>query len=204
MARHHICSFLSAVAAGAIMSAAAPVTAAEPDAGGMRQQQPDAGPGNFLRQNPGSLPDGMRPRPPDRLQDSLRRDVVPDRSILPPRGIPDARGLQFPQNVRQKGGSKELTYRGNRYVVSGGRWYQQRGNDLTAVDPPAGVLVEDLPEGYAMRWFGGVPYFYADGFYYVWRERVQRYEILQSPPTDERPPSGETRKDAAREPAVTP
>lgn len=204
MARHLTCRFLSVVAAVAIICAAAPVAAAEPDVGGMRQQQPNPGAGNFLRQDPGSLPGGVRPRPPEPLQDRLHRDTAPGRSIAPPAGIPDARGLQFPEDLRQKTGPKELTYRGTRYVVSGGRWYQQRGSELMPVDPPAGALVEDLPEGYTMRWVSGVPYFYADGFYYVWRERARRYEILQSAPTEERSTPGETRTDAAREPAATP
>jgi hypothetical protein len=56
-------------------------------------------------------------------------------------------------------------------------------------------MVRDLPDGYTMRWIGGVPYFYADGLYYVWREGSRRYEILQSPPSaagrqaEERPES---------------
>jgi hypothetical protein len=73
-----------------------------------------------------------------------------------------------------------------RYFVSEGQWFEQRGSRLIAVEAPAGVLVRDLPEGYTMRWIGGVPYFYADGLYYVWREGSRRYEILQSAPSAEK------------------
>ncbi len=60
-----------------------------------------------------------------------------------------------------------------------------------AVDAPAGVLVRELPKGYAMRWIGGAPYFYADGLYYVWRERLRLYEIMRSAPSEETPPAHE-------------
>lgn len=85
-------------------------------------------------------------------------------------------------------------------MVSDGRWYEQRGGDLVSVAAPAGVLVENLPDGYSVRWVSGVPYFYADGLYYVWRERSRRYEILQSAPGDEHAPPGD-RPDTARDPA---
>jgi hypothetical protein len=92
-----------------------------------------------------------------------------------------------PETPGQIGAS--LTYRGTQYVITDGQWYERRGRDLVAVTPPSGVLVRELPKGYAMRWIGGVPYFYADGLYYVWREGSRRYEILQSPPSQEAPPA---------------
>jgi hypothetical protein len=82
-----------------------------------------------------------------------------------------------------------IKYRGTQYVVTDGQWYERRGRDLVAVTPPSGVLVRDLPKGHTMRWIGGVPYFYADGLYYVWREGSRRYEILQSPPSEEESPA---------------
>jgi hypothetical protein len=101
-----------------------------------------------------------------------------------------------PDTSSQIGAS--LTYRGTQYVITEGQWYERRGRDLVAVTPPSGVLVRELPKGYAMRWIGGVPYFYADGLYYVWREGSRRYEILQSPPSDEAPPASSGGEEARR------
>jgi hypothetical protein len=87
-----------------------------------------------------------------------------------------------PPEVRQPPDSVVIKFRGDRYVVSAGRWYKQRGDKLRAIEPPQGVLVPELPQGYSMRWVGGVPYFYADGLYYLWRERKRSYEVLPTPP----------------------
>lgn len=84
-----------------------------------------------------------------------------------------------------------VDHRGTRYLVSEGKWYEQRGDDVVASRPPAGMLVKDLPEGYIVRWVAGVPYFHADGVYYVWRERQRRYEVLQAPPQGEPAPAAE-------------
>jgi hypothetical protein len=89
---------------------------------------------------------------------------------------------ELPSEVRQLPDSVVIKHRGARYVVSAGRWYEQRGDKLRAITPPQGVLVPELPQGYSMRWVGGVPYFYADGLYYVWRERKHSYEVLPTPP----------------------
>jgi hypothetical protein len=123
--------------------------------------------GGGLRQAPLMPPTGMKsgsisspsPSPPD---------------ITEPSGLP-------PED-RQPTDSVVIKFRGDRYVVSAGRWYKQRGDKLRAIEPPQGVLVPELPQGYAMRWVGGVPYFYADGLYYLWRERKRSYEILPTPP----------------------
>ncbi|MEJ0099796.1 MAG: DUF6515 family protein [Pseudomonadota bacterium] len=96
-----------------------------------------------------------------------------------------------PRNPRPDSSATSITFRGTSYVVSGGQWYERRGTDLVAVDAPAGVLVRELPKGYAMRWIGGAPYFYADGLYYVWRERLRLYEIMRSAPSEETPPAHE-------------
>jgi hypothetical protein len=87
-----------------------------------------------------------------------------------------------PADIRELPDSVVITHRGTRYVVSAGRWYRQRGDKLRAISPPQGVLVQELPQGYSMRWVGGVPYFYADGLYYIWRERKRSYEVLPTAP----------------------
>jgi len=121
------------------------------------------------------------------------------RQLPPSTGLISAPpGRPTPEERVRRPDSASFTHRGTRYVVNDGRWYEQRGNDLVSVAAPAGVLVENLPDGYAVRWVSGVPYFYADGLYYVWRERPRRYEILQSAPGDEHASAGD-RPDASRD-----
>jgi hypothetical protein len=92
--------------------------------------------------------------------------------------------------------------------VNAGRWYEQRGDKLRAISPPQGVLVPELPRGYSMRWVGGVPYFYADGLYYLWRERKRSYEVLPTPPVGDAGQRGEVpappRPEAAQESVQAP
>lgn len=170
MTLHRSSNLLSAVAAGwVLVIAGGPLAAAErgppPGGGGLRQQPPMSPPFDSRSRIPGQgIPDpGSRmpgPGPGIKGSTDLRR--------LPPQdqAIPDG---------------TSITHRGTRYRVTDGRWYEQRGRDLVAVTPPAGVMVRDLPQGYSMRWIGGVPFFYADGLYFVWRERPRRYEIVQTP-----------------------
>lgn len=152
----------------------------------------------------GGPPGGMRQEPMDRgaASRSLRTPAKPPQSTE----IPAPRASRLPEDRSPLGMS--ITHRGTRYLVSGGQWYEQRGRDLVATIPPAGVLVRDLPDGYSMRWIGGVPYFYADGLYYVWRERPRRYEIMQTPPAAEvevRPrDAAPAAAEAPREPAPLP
>lgn len=107
----------------------------------------------------------MRPEPADEALARLRRAPLP------------------PEEPGPKGAA--IKYRGTQYVVTDGQWFERRGTELVAVDAPSGVLVRELPKGHTMRWIGGVPYFYADGLYYVWREGARRYEILQAAPSGE-------------------
>jgi len=153
----------------------------------------ERGPGGGIRQEP--LDPAGALRPPSRMPGDSARRTDPSRLPRQP-GIIDAPGPRLPAgDDRVRPESTSFTYRGTRYLVNSGRWYEQRGSDLVPVTPPAGVLVEELPANHTMRWVGGVPYFYADGLYYIWRERVRRYEILQSPPAGDT----EIRADPTRE-----
>jgi hypothetical protein len=49
------------------------------------------------------------------------------------------------------------------------------------VAPPIGFTVAVLPPYYTTLWLGGFPYFYADGAYYMWRERERHYEVVEAP-----------------------
>jgi len=173
MARQTPSSTLIALAIAAI-AIAVPWTARAADGTGGLRQQP---------LNPIAAPSVRYPASGPGIGGSVRTDPTDS-------GLSGARGTQ-PETSGQIGAL--LTYRGTQYVITDGQWYEKRGRDLIAVTPPSGVLVRELPKGYAMRWIGGVPYFYADGLYYVWREGSRRYEILQSPPSEEtRPAQGAT------------
>jgi hypothetical protein len=135
--------------------------------GGMRQP---IGPGGFP---PSGGPSGGPPINGPSRPGAIRSGPDPSGIFSPPGG--------GPEDSRERRGAS-ISYRGTRYLVSDGQWFEQRGSRLIAVEAPAGVMVRDLPDGYSMRWIDGVPYFYADGLYYIWREGVRRYEILQYPP----------------------
>lgn len=47
---------------------------------------------------------------------------------------------------------------------------------------PLGVYVSVLPWYYSTLWWDGIPYYYADGYYYVWNGNVGQYEQVQPPP----------------------
>jgi hypothetical protein len=84
----------------------------------------------------------------------------------------------------------------DRFFVSGGAWYRPNGPRYVVVRPPYHVFVPVLPLFYTTLWFGGIPYYYANDAYYVWRDQENQYETVpppsnaeevatQSPPDDE-------------------
>ncbi len=170
--------FMPVLAAAVIAVASASSLAAERGPGGVRQQplEPPARSG----ENP-----AVRPAKPPPSRPGIT-------------GMPGWSASRQPESGLQRPDPASFTHRGTRYLVSEGRWYEQRGTDLVAVNPPAGVLVETLPEGYSIRWVGGVPYFFADGLFFVWRERNRQYEILQNPPGAESSAAGETQRKSER------
>lgn len=72
---------------------------------------------------------------------------------------------------------------GRRYWYGGGVWYAPRGPRWIVVGPPIGAFVTVLPPFCTTVWFGGIPYYYANDAYYVWRERDRAYEVVD-PPAD--------------------
>jgi len=142
------------------------VTGVAAERGGLRQPLepgPARSQGNPPRPGPEGAPAPGR-RPP---HDEPAAAPAPPAGGAPRREVPAATSINF---------------RGTQFLFSGGQWYRQRGEELVAIEAPAGVLVRQLPDDYSVRWVAGVPYFHANGLYYVWRERQQRYEILQAPP----------------------
>jgi uncharacterized protein DUF6515 len=72
---------------------------------------------------------------------------------------------------------------GGRYYYSGGVWYAPRGPGFVVVGAPLGVLVPVLPPFYTTVWVGGLPYYYANDTYYVWRGDQNGYAVVD-PPSD--------------------
>ncbi len=67
------------------------------------------------------------------------------------------------------------------YFYAGGVWYRPYGSRFVVVTPPFGVFVPVLPPFYTTVWFGGVPYYYANDAYYVWRPSENQYEVVAPP-----------------------
>lgn len=44
-----------------------------------------------------------------------------------------------------------------------------------------GAVVSVLPDFYTTYWFGGVPYYYADGAYFLWRPDMNGYVVTNPP-----------------------
>lgn len=68
-----------------------------------------------------------------------------------------------------------------RYYYGGGIWYAPYGIGWSVVAPPIGIFVSMLPPYYSTVWFGGLPYYYANSAYYMYRERERVYEVVDPP-----------------------
>jgi hypothetical protein len=69
----------------------------------------------------------------------------------------------------------------DRYFYAGGVWYRPYGPRFVVVAPPVGLFVPLLPPFYTTVWFGGIPYYYANDTYYVWRQSDNQYEVVAPP-----------------------
>lgn len=78
-------------------------------------------------------------------------------------------------------GSIAVTHMGQSYWYGGGVWYGARGRSWVVVGPPLGVFVPVLPPFYTTVWFGGLPYYYANDTYYLWRDSDQGYQVVEPP-----------------------
>ena len=87
-----------------------------------------------------------------------------------------------------------------RFWYSGGVWYSYGPRGYVVIGAPIGVFVPVLPPFYTTVWVGGVPYYYANDTYYVWRQTDSQYEVV-APPDDQAastnapPPAGNTGDD---------
>ncbi len=91
---------------------------------------------------------------------------------------------------------------GGRYYYHGGNWYRWRGGwyrwwggAWVVWGAPIGLFVPYLPPFYTTVWWGGIPYYYANDTYYLWRDGLHEYEVVAPPEgiesagTTEAPPS---------------
>lgn len=79
-------------------------------------------------------------------------------------------------------GRYHVPYRGGDYFFHGGAWYRPWRSGFLVVAPPIGIGLAFLPPYYSTVWFGGVPYYYADGTYYLWRPERREYVVTEAPP----------------------
>jgi len=94
------------------------------------------------------------------------------RYYYPPRGYV---APVLPRNV------VVVHHRHYNYWYGGGVWYRPHGTRYVVVAPPLGVYVSVLPSFYSTLWFGGMPYYYANDAYYVWRDSQRAYEVVAPP-----------------------
>ena len=73
-------------------------------------------------------------------------------------------------------------YRDESFYFYGGTWYRPWGPQFRVIAPPIGIGLELLPPYYTTVWVGGVPYYYADGTYYLWRPERREYVVTAAPP----------------------
>jgi hypothetical protein len=78
-------------------------------------------------------------------------------------------------------GYVSVRYRNAPYYFHRGAWYRPYGPRYIVVRPPIGVGIALLPPFYTTVWFGGVPYYYADDTYYLWRPERREYVVTQPP-----------------------
>jgi len=81
-------------------------------------------------------------------------------------------------------GARMIHYRDGDWYFHGGAWYRPYGGSFIVVAPPIGIGIGVLPPYYSTVWIGGVPYYYADGTYYLWQPERQEYVVTDAPSSD--------------------
>lgn len=77
--------------------------------------------------------------------------------------------------------SVDVRYHGSPYRFNGGVWYRPAPRGYRVVQAPLGAFLPFLPPYYSTIWYGGLPYYYADGAYYM-HDPVREGYIVTSPP----------------------
>ena len=82
-------------------------------------------------------------------------------------------------------GSRFSPYRRHKYYYNDGAWYRPSRGGFSVIMPPIGLVVPLLPPFHTTIWVGGMPYYYADGVYYLWRSEDRVYVVSEPPPETE-------------------
>jgi hypothetical protein len=82
-------------------------------------------------------------------------------------------------------GSRFSPYRRHKYYYNNGSWYLPSRGGFSVVMPPIGLVVTLLPPFHTTIWAGGIPYYYADDVYYLWRAEDRVYVVSEPPPDTE-------------------
>jgi len=133
--------------------------------------------GGHDRHDKGGRPDHSRDASPppgfrmDKRYDHNRYYPPPDYRI---KVLPDRRHI--------------VHYHNRDYFYISGVWYLPSGPGFVVVRPPMGVIVPILPPFYTTIWVGGIPYYYANDIYYVWRTDLNAYEVTSPPVKEDEPP----------------
>ncbi len=118
----------------------------------------------------------------DRGRDRYKkRDYVVDKRYNHNRRYPrpGLRVKRLPPNAHYR------PYRSGRYYYRDGVWYSPVWGGYSVVRPPIGMTIRYLPPYYTTIWVGGIPYYYVDGIYYVWRSDPGIYVVTDPPPESE-------------------
>jgi len=82
--------------------------------------------------------------------------------------------------VRTVPAATVVVHRGVRYRYVNGVYYRPYAGGYTIVRPPVGVRVSVLPAGFVTANFGGIPYYFAGGVYYI-QSGPKVYEVVEKP-----------------------
>ena len=82
---------------------------------------------------------------------------------------------------------RSIHYHDRNYFYFGGVWYLPSGPNFVVVRPPIGIVVPILPPLYTTVWFQGVPYYYANEVYYLWRPDLNAYQVTTPPSAESQP-----------------
>ena len=63
--------------------------------------------------------------------------------------------------------SIHIAHGGSHYFFDGGVWFRPYGGRYLVIAPPIGIVVPMLPPGFFTLDINGLPYYYANGTYYV-------------------------------------
>ena len=76
---------------------------------------------------------------------------------------------------------QRIPYHNTYFYYHSGIWYRPDGPRFVVSVPPIGIVVPILPAFYTTIWISGIPYYYANDIYYVWRPDLNGYMVTAPP-----------------------